>query len=154
MTLEEIRQMLLDEDPDYWKVDNSDPSKEFAFDVPGSLTIGQVAAFTYAEAAQKITGIDDYNQPVLQIPLRQTTRHLAFDFFNATVVLPFLEESIPVALFVHTAALLVLARMQSKRFGAHRRRKILGLPFCRFYCDHVEHWWDVTLYADAEAPPE
>ncbi|MEI6536771.1 MAG: hypothetical protein WCN98_15600 [Verrucomicrobiaceae bacterium] len=69
MSFQDILKQWHDQDPDFGKVNNVKPSHEFAFEIPGDLTVGQVAAFTDAEAAQQITGVDDYGQPVVQIPL-------------------------------------------------------------------------------------
>src|ERR1700740_2694384 len=108
MSIQDILKQWHDEDPDFGKVNNVEPSHGFAFEIPGGLTVGQVAAFTDAEAAQQITGVDDYGQPVVQIPLGQTSRTLSFHFCGRTVKLPIKEESVPVALFIHVIAFLLV----------------------------------------------
>ena len=141
-------QQWQEEDPDFGKVNNAKPSHEFAFEIPGDLTVAQVAAFTDVEAAQRITGVDDYGNPVVQIPLGQTSRTLSFDFCGRRVKLPFKEDSVPVALFIHATALLLVHKVCERpdkfELGA-TREEILALPFYRFYYDRAERCWDVIF---------
>jgi hypothetical protein len=135
-------------DPDFGTVNNAKPSHEFAFEIPGKLTVGQVAAFTDAEAAQQITGVDDYGNPVLEIPLGQTSRALFFHFCDRTVSPPFKEDSVPVAFFIHVIALLLVHKIceHPDKFGLGMTRdEVLALPFHRFYYDRTDHWWDVIF---------
>lgn len=156
MTLQEILQLLHDEDPDFGKVNNDSPADEFAFEIPGGLRVGQVSALSEAEAAQQITAVDDYGRPVFDVPLGQTCRALSFHFCGRTVKLPFSEECVPVAVFIHTTALLLVhyvcerpdrfdCGVTSKKAILELRQQVLDFPFYRFYYDRTEGWWEVVF---------
>ncbi len=148
MNLRDLIKSLHEADPDFGKVSNAEPSKEFAFTIPGDLTVGQVASFSEAEGNQRITAVDDYGNPVLQIPLGETSRTLRFDFCGRTLDLPFKEDNVPIILFIDVITLLLVQKVcaHPERFDLHAtREQILALPFYRFYYDSTEGWWEAIF---------
>jgi hypothetical protein len=148
MTIEELFLAFRAQDPNFAKVDNKEPAREFAFEIPGDLTVEAVAAFTDSQAHECITAVDDYDVTVERVPLGETSRVLYFQFCGRTVNLPIKDESPTVALFVHVIALLLVKRIceNPELFDLSiTTADVCKLRFWRFFYDSTDGWWDVTL---------
>jgi len=84
MNIEELFLKFPERDPDFAKVEKAIPSREFAFEIQGDPTVEAVAALADDEARERIKAPDDYDRPVANVPLMDTSRVLYFDFCGRT----------------------------------------------------------------------
>jgi hypothetical protein len=148
MNIEELFLKFREQDPDFAKVDNSIPSREFAFEIQDDLTVENVAAFSDDEARERIKALDDYDRPVVTVPLMETSRVLYFNFCGRTVNLPLKDDSAPIPLFVHVISLLlvqIVSEHPEKFDLLISRSEVRSLRFWRFYFDTADGWWHVTF---------
>ncbi len=137
------------EEPDSGKVSNNDPAHQFAFEVQGSFTIGQVLTHPEGESDQKLRALDDYGNAVLEVPLELTSRHFSFYFFDQTIALPYDKPSIRIPLLVECiagiVALKIIPRLKETGTDLEAADDLLKLPFYRFYYSKEEGTWIVTF---------
>ena len=79
--------------PEDVKVDNSDPSKEFAVNVDVNLC--ELALLSRDEAIDAVTGTDDYERPVTVVPLEETSCKLDVDCIDGMVEIGDAESPLP-----------------------------------------------------------
>lgn len=102
MDLNEFQKKLMDEDPDFGKIFNSEPEKELAFNIVEAprlyecLDLGKCRQFQF---------VDDYWNPVSQVPIGQTSRTMFLDFaVDISLVLNSLPEQSSPEVMLHMLA--------------------------------------------------
>ena len=140
---------VLREDPDAGKVNNSDPARQFAFEIQGGFTIRQVLAHSDGESDQKLTALDDFGNSVLEVPLDLTSRSFSFHFFDYTIALPYDKPTIRIPLLVECitgiVALKIIPRLKETGTDPETADELLKLPFYRFYYSKEDGSWTVTF---------
>lgn len=102
--LEDVLRSLADEDPDFYKVRNR-PGEGFAVDC--HVRLQDVLDMGPDRAAVDVAGVDDYDNPVSEVPLGWTARCVALDFLNCGILLPEGREHMTLGeLFYHLASTL------------------------------------------------
>ncbi|MEQ1752266.1 MAG: hypothetical protein ABL974_22790 [Prosthecobacter sp.] len=147
--LRDAFQAALCDDPDAGKVSNSDPTLQFAFEIQGGFTIGQVLAHSEGESDEKLSALDDYGNSVHEVPLGLTSRCFSFHFFDQTIALPYDKPSIRIPLLVECitgiVALKIIPRLKETGVDPESADDLLKLPFYRFYYAKEDGTWTVTF---------
>ena len=154
MNYQDVIKQMQAEDPDFGKVSNSNPSEEFAFDIPGFPSIEEISQLTREQAIQKIRATDDFGAVVDQVPAAETTRTVFLDFCPRSLVLQSTEETLPVGAFVWEIAD-AIAREMCPRAAQFQfvcpPEEILSSRFERFYFSRNpnSNWWLMILHDPA-----
>ncbi len=147
--LRDAFQAALRDDPDAGKVSNSDPTLQFAFEIQGGFTIGQVLAHSEGESDEKLSALDDYGNSVHEVPLGLTSRRFSFHFFDRTIALQYDKPSIRIPLLVEyitgIVALKIIPRLKETGTDPESADELLKLPFYRFYYSKEDGCWTVTF---------
>lgn len=147
--LSDVFQATLGDDPNAGKVSNDDPAVQFAFEVQGGFTIGQVLAHYEGESDEKLIALDDYGNSVLEVPLGLTSRSFSFHFFDQTIALPYDKPSIRIPLLVECitgiVALKIIPRLKETGVDPESADDLLNLRFYRFYYSKKDGAWTVTF---------
>ena len=155
--LRDAFQAALSDDPNAGKVSNSDPALEFAFEIQGSFTIGQVLAHSEGESDEKLRSLDDYGNSVHEVPLDLTSRSFSFHFFDQTLALPYDKPSIRIPLLVECitgiVALKIIPRLKETGVDPESADDLLKLPFYRFYYSKDDGAWTVTFDTWSQTTP-
>lgn len=109
--MKRLAREVMEEDPDGCKVRNDSPSEAFAFDLSPILSIGQIAEMAEEHAVSAITAHDDYNNPVVSIPIAETGSTVFLDFTSAGPVMPDLGEHASVGRFIWHLCTCVVSHM-------------------------------------------
>lgn len=142
-------QAALRDYPDAGKVSNDDPAIQFAFEVQGGFTIGQVLAHSEGESDEKLSALDDYGNSVCEVPLGLTSRSFSFHFFDQSIALPYDKPSIRIPLLVECitgiVALKIIPRLKETGTDPDAADELLKLPFYRFFYSKGDGSWTVTF---------
>ncbi len=137
------------DDPNAGKVSNDDPAIQFAFEVQGGFTIGQVLAHSEGESDEKLSALDDYGNSVCEVPLGLTSRSFSFHFFDQSIALPYDKPSIRIPLLVECitgiVALKIIPRLKETGTDPDAADELLKLPFYRFFYSKGDGSWTVTF---------
>ncbi|MFN0079277.1 MAG: hypothetical protein ACKVY0_22660 [Prosthecobacter sp.] len=146
--LDAFQAALLD-DPNAGKVSNDDPAIQFAFEIQGGFTIGQVLAHSEGESDEKLSALDDYGNSVHEVPLSLTSHSFSFHFFDQTIALPYDKPSIRIPLLVECitgiVALKIIPRLKETGTDPESADELLKLPFYRFFYSKEGGSWAVTF---------
>jgi hypothetical protein len=158
MNLQDVIEKLRAKDPDFGKVNNSNPQEEFAFNIPGLPSVAEVGRLTRKEAVQQLTAIDDFGSPITHVPVGLTTSSVFFDFCPHSLILETNEASLPVGAFVWEIADAIVREMCP--YAADFNfvcpvEEILGSRFERFYYSPspTSDWWHMTFDDDTSLEP-
>jgi hypothetical protein len=88
---------IAEDDPDFFKISNAEPGKAFAVNL--KVNLGSLGPST-----TEIVGQDDYDHPVTEIPLAETSRLVTIDFLNCWFRLPTEAPAISIRQFLGSLA--------------------------------------------------
>jgi hypothetical protein len=148
-SFQEFLRRCHEEDPDFGKVSNAKPHKEFAFAMVGSPSISSVAARDLNDASSVYHGITDYGVAVAAVPVGMTSTTIAFPFTDFGLRLVLDQGVVPVGAFLwHIARHVVAIAEQPSDFDIedHQTKEhLLNLRFYRFYYSEDDEHWTVTF---------
>lgn len=148
-TFADVVAMFSAEDPDYGKVNNRDPSSEFAFEFPTLPKVFDVAGMTLDEARAQLVARDDYDNPVLTVPLYLTSREGSFGFSDYRFQLAReCGDAITPAEFAWHLAQLIAFDVFPKAVSydiAFRPEHLKGARFYRFFYSTSNEDWSLIL---------
>lgn len=107
---------FFEENPDIWKVDNTNPDEGFAVNMDVSLQ--DLIVLPEEAASESVEGIDDYGRSVVEIPLHSTARRASLHILNCSIELPFDDRVVPIGRFLwHIGTLVREACDDPAHFG-------------------------------------
>ena len=145
-SLADFAESLLEQDPDFWKVDNTSGT-EFAFEITGSPSVSEIFQMTESDAASQVTATNDYGENVEMLPLKETCNRVFTDVSRYVTVLGE-EETITPGAFIHRVAshiMTMLAHPEEFEIYPDELEDIKALKFYRLYHSKNDSWWSCSF---------
>lgn len=135
---------MREEDPDFGKVRNDDPSIEFAFELRSDSLVPTILEMSEGCRDLPIMAVDDYGAPVTCVPIGATSYAIFFDLVSCRIELKTKDASLPIRDFMHALSCGIVDCVDGLELSPRQKKKLKSLRMSRFYYCSPGSWWTFT----------